>query len=276
MNRRNIPIDRVHRVPARYCRFMSETAKTSEAGFPATPKAVPRREAASAEITRHLLDYLLSGDLAPGQRLPSERQLADALQVGRSAVREAIKSLSLLGLLDVRQGDGTYLSRTDSELLPRVIEWGLLLGERRVYDLMEARTHLEITLAGLAAERRQNAVVTRLRELLAEMESAVSIADYVQADIAFHLEIAQASGNEVLAGLVNSIKSLLRVWAERVLESAGETTTSLAMHVPIVDAIEGRDVEASRVAMAAHMDRASRRLRETLAGAYPAQASIEG
>ncbi|HEX7292133.1 MAG TPA: FadR/GntR family transcriptional regulator [Conexibacter sp.] len=232
---------------------------------PLPPAAVPRRETPSAEITRHLLDYLLSGDLRPGQRIPSERQLAEALQVGRSAVREAIKSLSLLGLLDVRQGDGTYLSRTDSDLLPRVIEWGLLLGERRVYDLMEARTHLEITLAGLAAERRQNEVVERLRALLTQMAAAEDdIPAYTEADIAFHLEIAQASGNEVLAGLVASIKSLLRVWTTRVLQAAGETASSLAMHTPIVDAIEARDVDGARAAMAAHMARADRRLRETL------------
>jgi GntR family transcriptional regulator, transcriptional repressor for pyruvate dehydrogenase complex len=244
--------------------------------FMHAPKAVPRREAPSAEITRHLLDYLLSGNLSPGQRIPSERQLAEALQVGRSAVREAIKSLSLLGLLDVRQGDGTYLTRTDSDLLPRVIEWGLLLGERRVYDLMEARSYLEVTLAGLAAERRPNQIVTRLRELLETMRaSAEDVPAYVEADIAFHLEIAHASGNEVLGGLVTSIKSLLRVWAARVLEAAGETETSLAMHTPIVDAIEARDVEGARAAMGAHMERADRRLRQTLSSqpAEPAPAA---
>ena len=74
-----------------------------------------------AEITRRLLEFLLSGDIEPGSKIASERQLAEALQVGRGSVREAIKSLSLLGLLDVRQGDGTYLSRGGSDLLPQVI-----------------------------------------------------------------------------------------------------------------------------------------------------------
>ena len=78
------------------------------------------------EIARRLLDYFLSGEVEPGERIPSERRLAESLGVGRSLVREALKSLHLLGLLEVRQGDGTYLKRTDSELLPQVIEWGLL------------------------------------------------------------------------------------------------------------------------------------------------------
>ena len=99
-----------------------------------SPTAVRRRDSPSVEVARHLLEYLLSGHFAPGDRIPSERQLAQALQVGRAGVREAIKSLNLLGLIKVRQGDGTYLAHTVSSLLPEVIEWGLLLGERRVED----------------------------------------------------------------------------------------------------------------------------------------------
>src|SRR6478672_1154402 len=105
---------------------------------------VERREAPVAEITRKLLDYLFSGHVAPGTRIPSERQLAEALAVGRSSVREAIKSLSVL---DLRQGDGTYLASSGSNLLPQAIEWSLLLGEPRTLDLVEARTQVEIVVA---------------------------------------------------------------------------------------------------------------------------------
>ena len=81
------------------------------------------RETLTMEVARRLLDYFLSGEVEPGMRIPSERRLAESLGVGRSLVREALKSLHVLGLLEVRQGDGTYLKRTDSELLPQVIEW---------------------------------------------------------------------------------------------------------------------------------------------------------
>ncbi|WP_218107748.1 FadR/GntR family transcriptional regulator [Streptomyces sp. MnatMP-M27] len=124
------------------------------------------------ELTRRLLDYLLSGELTPGQRIPSERQLAEALSTGRSTVREAIKSLSLLGLLEQRVGDGTYLSRSTSALLRQVIEWGILLGEKRLEDLLEARHHLEVQLAGWAAERRSNEQLERLRALAGQMRDA--------------------------------------------------------------------------------------------------------
>ncbi len=226
-----------------------------------------RREPAGLELTQKLLDYLLSGHFKPGQRIPSERQLAEALGVGRSAVRETIKSLSLLGLIEQRQGDGTYLARSNGDLLPRVIEWGLLLGENRVHDLIEMRHHLEIIMAGLAAQRRTDAQLQRMRALLHEMEQAGDdFQRYVEADVAFHLEIARASANAGLAGTLETVQVLLRVWAKRVIVAAKETETSLAMHAPILDAIEQQHPDAARAAMQAHMDRAARRLRAAVDG----------
>lgn len=227
---------------------------------------VTRQAGPTVEITRRLLDYLLSGELTPGQKIPSERQLAEGLAVGRGALREAIKSLSLLGLLEQRIGDGTYLSRSSSDLLPQVIEWGMLLGEKRLDDLLEARYHLEVLLSGWAAERRTEEQLARLRELVAEMEAAGSadLDSYVRADIAFHLQVAACSGNTVLADVLTNIQSLLQAWASRVIHTAGETHTSLAMHQPILTAIENGDPEAARHAMTLHMARAVRRLRESM------------
>jgi GntR family transcriptional repressor for pyruvate dehydrogenase complex len=111
------------------------------------PVGLRTREPISSEITRRLLDYLLSGRVRPGARLPSERKLAEAPGVGRSHVRQVIKSLTVFGLVDVRQGNGTYLKRTDSPLLPLAIEWGLRLGAKRTTDLVEARHYLARTSA---------------------------------------------------------------------------------------------------------------------------------
>jgi GntR family transcriptional repressor for pyruvate dehydrogenase complex len=236
----------------------------ASAPLPRSARGV-RREGTGVATTRRLIDYLLSGDVAPGQKIPSERQLAEALGVGRSTIREAIKSLELLGLLEQRVGDGTYLSGSSSELLPQVIQWGLLLGERRMDDLLEARFHLEVLLAGLAADGRTEEQLARLHELIAQMRASSDDLDsYIEADIAFHLQIARASGNSVLVGVLNNIQSLLHVWASRVIHTAGETATSLAMHEPILKAIDAGDAEAAREAMTAHMERATRRLRASL------------
>jgi GntR family transcriptional repressor for pyruvate dehydrogenase complex len=224
-----------------------------------------RREPLNVEITRKLLDYLLSGSIRPGQRIPSERQLTQALGVSRSAIRETNKSLSLLGLLDVRQGDGTYLSRSTSNLLPRVIEWGLLLDEPNVVDLMEARKYIEIVTAGLAAERRDETDIEELRAIIRVMRRATDDIDtYVDADTAFHLRLAQAAGNTVFENLLGNFRALLRVWGKKILDAAGETESSLAMHTPILEAVERGDSEAASQAMVAHMERSTKRLREAL------------
>lgn len=225
---------------------------------------IARREPVASEIARALLDYIFSGKVAPGSKLPSERQLAEAFGTGRSVVREALKSLGLLGLVDFRQGDGTYLRRPDSELLPRVIEWGLLLGERRTLDLVEARQHIEIVVAGLAAERRDADDLRVMRKQLQAMERARKTDAFVQADVGFHLKVAEASKNVVLSNMLTSIQSLLGVWIRRVIEAAGDSRPSFREHVPIFEAIERGDAAAASAAMAEHMHGAAGRLKAAL------------
>jgi GntR family transcriptional regulator, transcriptional repressor for pyruvate dehydrogenase complex len=225
---------------------------------------VEAREPLSAEISRKLLDYLLSGLLVPGDRIPSERELSRTLGVGRSAIRDALKPLTLLGIIDVRQGDGTYLRATESELLPKAIEWGLLLGEQSALDLVEARRHIEAALAGLAARRRDEHDLADMRALLRQMEQAGSDDEFIDADMEFHLRVAQAARNNVLAGILTNIRSLIHVWIRRVTYAADSRTASYAEHVPIMEAIEAGDPGAAAAAMAAHLDSAGAKLTRTL------------
>jgi GntR family transcriptional repressor for pyruvate dehydrogenase complex len=200
----------------------------------------------------------------PGQRIPSERKLSESLGVGRSVVREALKSITLLGLVEVRQGDGTYLKSTESDLLPQAIEWGLLLGAKRTRDLVEARRYLEVVLAGLAAERRDEAALGGLRDCVQRMHaSRDDPAGFVAADMAFHLQIAEAAGNETLFQVMTSVRSLLLVWMTRVGPTVG-LGLSADEHDPIYRAIEAGDAAAARTAMEAHMTWAVARLEETL------------
>ena len=223
------------------------------------------RPSRSVEVAQSLLSYLLSGDLSPGDRIPSERSLSEILGVGRGAVREALKSLTLLGLLEVRQGDGTYLSSTNSSLLPQIVEWGIMLGEQHILDLVEARQEVEVSLAGLAAARRTAADIETLGAALQAMRERVEdIGAYIEADVNFHLVVADISRNSVLAGVLANIRTLLRVWTTRVVTDAASVQDSLALHPPVFEAIRDGDVEAARCAMRHHMERAAARLRKTL------------
>lgn len=228
------------------------------------PIEIGEREGRAHEIARKLIDYLLSSDIKPGARMPSERALAATLGVGRSAVREALKSLGLLGLIEVRQGDGTFVRRPDSDLLPQVIEWGLLLNERRTLDLVDARQQLEIMVARLAAERRHAEDIRSLQQALKAMSRRSSADEFVEADINFHHAVATAAHNAVLLDVLNSVRALLRVWIRRAIAEAGETASSRAEHVPVYEAIAAGDPDAAVLAMTNHMDGAAQRLRRSV------------
>jgi len=223
------------------------------------------REPVSNEVAQVLLTHLVSGEYEPGQRLPPERALADSLGVGRSLIREALKALTLLGLIEVRPGDGTYLRRRPSNLLPASFEWGLLLGENQLEDVMEARQELEVVLAGLAAQRRTDEDIADLRVLLEAMRDATEATDFVAADVAFHLRMARTAKNSVLQSMHSGTQSLLHAWISRVIAAADETKPSYLEHEPVFQAISDGDVAAARNAIRRHLQLAGARLNDTLA-----------
>jgi GntR family transcriptional repressor for pyruvate dehydrogenase complex len=229
------------------------------------------REPISSEIARRLLDYLFSGDVRPGDRIPSERQLAEDLGVNRPSVREAIRALSFLGLLEVRQGSGTYFRGADQELLFRLFEFNLVFGEGQLLDLVEARAQLEVVVAGLAAERRTPEEVNELKAALELMRSSGSDT-FAAADIAFHTIIAEMARNTALRDMLKGTRAMVQSWVTRNVRAAVTTTIAFADHVPIFDAIAAGDVDEARKSMAAHMDGATRRLLESAAAEAAATA----
>ncbi len=226
-----------------------------------------RQNPPAIEVARSLVEYVLrSGEVSVGDKLPPERQFAEEFSVGRSAVREALKSLSLLGLVEIRQGDGTYVASHASNLLPKVVEWGLMLGHQRTMETVEARQHIEVLMAGLAATRRDEITVQRLGELVATMEASVENPEaLVEADVAFHMELARAANNRVLSNILSSLQSLLHAWISRVIDEKPENARlTITEHRRILEAIAAGHEEAAKAAMSAHLSRARRRLEVTL------------
>jgi GntR family transcriptional repressor for pyruvate dehydrogenase complex len=214
-----------------------------------------------SEVAERLLAYFTSGDIAPGTRLPAERQLAASLRVGRSAVREALAALEILGIVVVRPGSGSYLRDGVSELLPRTLSWGLMLGSPKTRELVELRSGLEVQAVQLAATRITDEALLRMRTNLATMESSLSdLPAFVEADAAFHREIAAASGNQVLQELLQSIRSLLRIWVDRALTDQGHAASALAEHWLVYKSLERHDQAGVTVAMDSHMRTAAKRL----------------
>jgi GntR family transcriptional repressor for pyruvate dehydrogenase complex len=225
------------------------------------------REPLATEVVRQIIDQILGSEMNTGDRLPSERKLAEMLGVGRSVIREALKTLTVLGLIEVRQGDGTYLSEPDTGFLARAIEWGLLLGAHEARELVEARCHVEVIMARLAAERRDDDDVEALRALLAEMEASQADRDrFVTADMAFHGRVSSAAGNGTLQRMMAGVTMLLEVWIRRVMSQAESYAPTLNEHARLFAAIEAGDPEEAAAAAQAHMDRARARLESSLQG----------
>jgi GntR family transcriptional repressor for pyruvate dehydrogenase complex len=216
---------------------------------------------AVSEVTRRLLDYFTSGKIEPGTRLPPERQLAASLGVGRSAIREALAALEILGVVTVRPGSGTYLRGSVSELLPQTLSWGILLGEQKTRELIGVRHALEVQVARVAATTISDERVAALAGHLAAMRANVdSFDEFVAAYMRFHQELADAAGNALLNEVLRSVHSLIRVWVERALDDPEYAQLTCGEHEAILTAVRARDPKAAAEAMSEHMDSATLRL----------------
>lgn len=214
-----------------------------------------------SEVTRRLLDLFTSGSIEPGTRLPPERQIATNLGVGRSAVREALAALEILGIVSVRPGSGTYLRGLASDLLPNTLSWGLLIGRERTAELLEVRAGLEIYVARLAALRQNERELERVEKALDQMRASTDdLKAFAKADRDFHDRLAAAAGNGLLVDQLDVVRSLLQVYANRAVQTTEDALIAQAEHEAIHAAIRSGDDDAAASAMAVHMTTASRRI----------------
>lgn len=218
-----------------------------------------------ADTVQHLVQSILSNSIEPGEKLPSERQLVEMLGVTRSTLRESLKTLALIGVVQIRQGDGTYVSTETSSMLSEVVSWGMLLNTTEARQLIEARFYLETSLAELAAIRSTKDERSRLGELLKKMEDAdCNAQEFAEYDSEFHLEISRSAKNPVLSSTLQNTKSLLQAWVERVVENSTGRSWVIEQHNEILKAIESQDATAARQAMGIHLQTVTKRLLSSL------------
>jgi GntR family transcriptional repressor for pyruvate dehydrogenase complex len=207
------------------------------------------------EAIEKIKEMIISGALRPGDRLPREADLAQRLGLSRSSLREAVRALSLVRILDVRQGDGTYVTSLDAALLLDALSFVIELHQdQSVLELLEARRLLEAEAAGLAAVRIAPAQVAELRALIAAMPDCNDVEEFVENDIGFHRTIAGAAGNGVLAKLLESLSGRTiraRIW--RAITQSGAIDRTVAEHQSICDAIEQQSPELARAWMSVHI-----------------------
>ena len=239
------------------------------------------RSSVSDAIVDQIIDLISRRVLRPGDRLPSERELCRRFDVGRSSVREAIRSLSVMGILDGRVGDGTFVS-DDDRYLERTFQWGgMLLDPKKVENLIETRLMLESHTAYWAASRATEENLAVMAETLEGMAAALEDADrFLSHDLRFHLEVARATQNTILSSLVSMTRGYLQEWIRGSLEAASvqdgpdsaasdasagsrdrsrparrreRASLSLQQHGEILGYLKRSDGPAAREAMAAHI-----------------------
>ena len=207
----------------------------------------------AAEQLRHLIE---SNYFAPGDRLPSERELAALLGVSRTTVREAISSLEALGFIEVRHGSGSYVtsSAPQRNLSPIWNAW-YAVHRYELIHLLQVREALETKAALLAVAHAGPGLVGSLRPTLEEMRLAVARGDVEEAarlDARFHSTIDAACGNPILVQLLSSLETVLENDRLAVFSLPGRMERSLHDHILIIDAIERQDAEALQHAVRQH------------------------
>jgi GntR family transcriptional repressor for pyruvate dehydrogenase complex len=208
------------------------------------------------QIVEQIQQSVLLGELKPGDQLPPERELAERFGVSRTAVREAIKALREKGLVEAYAGRGTFVTDITSQpvrdSLARIAK--IAQGEDGFAQLVEVREILEPEIAARAAERAEERDLSALRDAVAAMDVAIdSPAGYIEADLDFHLALAEAARNPLILTLIDSIVGLLREQRTRIFFVAGGPERGQLHHRRILEAVSRRDVAASREAMRAHL-----------------------
>ncbi|WP_331772253.1 FadR family transcriptional regulator (plasmid) [Embleya sp. NBC_00888] len=211
--------------------------------------------AVTDEAIDRIKEMIVSGELKPGDKLPKEADLATKLGLSRNSLREAVKALSLIQILDVRQGDGTYVTSLEPGLLMGAIAFVVdFHHDKSVLDFLQVRRILEPAATALAAERVDDAGIAELRALAQVDDPHPTPEQLIDQDLRFHQAIAGFSGNVVLCSLLDSLSSptmRARVW--RGLTQGDSWAQTVLEHQAIVDALESGDAEAARAWSTAHI-----------------------
>ena len=213
--------------------------------------AAPLTEAAIAKIR----EMIASDELVPGARLPPEADLATLLGASRNTVREAVRALVTAHVLDVRRGDGTYVTSLRPELLLEGIGAAVeLMQEGFSLELIGVRRILEPAATAMAADRIDEATLATLGEYLQRMRESASEAERIEHDARFHRLVASASGNETLASMLGAVSSrTMRARAWRGVAEEGAGVRTVAQHQEILDALTARDPNWAASAALVHV-----------------------
>ena len=212
------------------------------------------RQTLSETLFKKLVGHVVKGDWKEGERIPSEREISAQLGIGRASLREALKALELLGMVESRVGDGTFVCPR-SDFLSRPLLWAIMGADQsELRQLIEARLVLEESIAAFAAERATAEELQKIKAALEEMRAQIEDPSRsFESDMRFHIAIAEAAHNPILSNADQLMRNLMKPWILLKHKVAGAASNSLAHHDRIYDAILHRDADRARVEMRNHI-----------------------
>jgi GntR family transcriptional repressor for pyruvate dehydrogenase complex len=235
-----------------------------------------RRSRLYQDIVSQIEALLDRGELRPGDQLPPERALAEQFQVSRASVREALRSLELLGVVETRAGGGTFVRRTVPEDLARPLS-NLIARGHTLTDVIEVRGLIEPAIAASAATRIRPDELVELRAILSQQAEKVATGQsYAEEDTRFHELVGQAARNELLVTMLGVIWDVLRSSREQWLQTNQRAHSSIDAHERILAALEAHDADTARAAAGDHIRAVGEGILKLIADAHRTQATSLG
>jgi GntR family transcriptional regulator, transcriptional repressor for pyruvate dehydrogenase complex len=217
--------------------------------------ATIRRNAVANEAIEVIKDMIVRGEIGAGQRLPSERDLAVSLGVSRPSLREAIRALIALNILESRHGEGTFVSSLEPELLSEPIDFVLQVNSDALFSLFEARRVLEAGIAALAAERATDLELAELDDFAKLGSTRLDDPEaFIEHDVEYHARLRASARSPVLASLLSSVSALSIASRRVTAQDASIRARALADHLAMVKALKSRDPRAASDLMVAHLE----------------------
>ena len=226
------------------------------------------------EIVEQLRSLILTGEYAPGSKLPPERELAKELGVNRASLREALKKLEHLRLVRIRQGDGTrvenFMETAGIELISHLIPLAANARPDIIQHVLEFRQVFGREVARLAADRAGEEDIARMREVNEQCASSELTADEIlQLDFDFYVALTQAAGNQVMSLLINTVRDAVRSYAPLLVHLNGASNEVRGHQQAIIDAVAAGDRDQAAEAADRHLGAGSERIVQLMSQALP-------
>lgn len=213
-------------------------------------------------LTMYFAEQIFEKNLKKGDKIESDRVLAAKLGVGRSAIREALKVLDVMGMIDIRPGQGTYISNNEADFFIVPLSWSLFLNGSQIDNIVEVRNLLEIKAAFLAASCTNEAFLDKLYDISHRIHKSYIERDYkafLEADLEFHVCIAECSGNLVIYSMIQTISNLMRHVSGSGMVTDDQLQEIYDEHQKIYGLILARDAEGASNAMKEHLENSTGR-----------------